>query len=322
MEMAHNQAGSYVELVVTAHALATPPPDPPSAEALVSDSVVVATIKQKCFFRVFDRHLKSKCPARHAKCNNCLKTRHWAKCCRSNPSKPKSKHPSTTSVLLATVASTVPTGDAHGKSKIRVIVSGISTKNCLVYFGSSESFVSASFARKCDLEVVQSSLSKMTMASADLALIVMGACTATIQYGKHDAFDVKIGFKDNTCANVIIGHDILRKHEELEIKFGGPRTPLKICSVGTATVEPQRLFAALTPDCKPVADLSRFCSEADRKLFATEVEKLLHDRIIEESRSPWRAHVLVTGENHQKKRMLVDYSKTINKYTELSKLEQ
>ena len=104
---------------------------------------------------------------------------------------------------------------------------------------------------------------------------VMGACTAMIQYGEHDAFDGKLGVIDNLCVDVIIGHDILRKHEKLEIRFGGPRTPLKICSVATATVEPPPLFAALSPDCKPVADKSRFYSEVDRKFIATEVEKLL-----------------------------------------------
>ena len=36
MEMAHNLAGSHVEHGTTAHALATPPPEPPSAGALVS----------------------------------------------------------------------------------------------------------------------------------------------------------------------------------------------------------------------------------------------------------------------------------------------
>ena len=140
--------------------------------------------------------------------------------------------------------------------KNRVNISGTSTKNCLVDSGSSVSFVSASFARKCDLEIVQSPLSKVNMALADLAMNLMGACTAKIQYGEHDAFDAKLGVIDNLCADVIIGHDILRKHEKLEIRFGDPRTPLKICSVANATVERRLLFVALSPDCKPVADKS------------------------------------------------------------------
>ena len=84
MEISHNQAGSYVEHGVTTHALAMPPPEPSSVEALLSDSVVVAAIKQKCFLCSFDRHPRSKCPARDAKYNSCSK----------NPSKPESKPPS------------------------------------------------------------------------------------------------------------------------------------------------------------------------------------------------------------------------------------
>jgi hypothetical protein len=37
--------------------------------------------------------------------------------------------------------------------------------------------------------------------------------------------------------------------------------------------------------------------------------------IIEESRSPWRAQVLITGGMNQKKRMVIDYSRTINRFT-------
>ena len=48
-----------------------------------------------------------------------------------------------------------------------------------------------------------------------------------------------------------------------------------------------------------------------------EVKRLLKENIIEPSKSPWRAQVLImTNENH-KKRMVVHYSQTINRYTQL-----
>lgn len=41
------------------------------------------------------------------------------------------------------------------------------------------------------------------------------------------------------------------------------------------------------------------------------IEKLLQDDIIEESRSPWRAHAfIINNENHK-----IDYSQTINRNT-------
>ena len=38
-------------------------------------------------------------------------------------------------------------------------------------------------------------------------------------------------------------------------------------------------------------------------------------KIIEPSTSPWRAQVLVTSNENHKKRMCIDYSQTINKFT-------
>ena len=317
LEMAHKQADSYVEHGnFSAHALKTSE-TPFAEEDEGHNDPVTASIKQKCFFCGFDRHPRNKCPAKDAKCNNCSKTGHWAKCCRSNPGKSEYKSASTASVILATVATETTKYDVLRKSKITLNVGGIFTKNCLVDSGSSESFVDSSFAKRCKLKITQSFPSKVTMASTDLAMNVAGMCTTTIQYGDHGRFEVELGVIDRLCADVIIGHDILKRHEKLEIRFGGPETPLKICGVATAAIEPPPLFAALSSDCKPVADKSRFYSEENRKFIGAEVEKLLHDKIIEESRSPWRAQVLVTGGQHQKRRMVVDYSRTINRYTEL-----
>ena len=45
--------------------------------------------------------------------------------------------------------------------------------------------------------------------------------------------------------------------------------------------------------------------------------RLLNEDIIEPSNSPWRSQVLVTlGERH-KRRMVIDYSQTINRFTQL-----
>ena len=54
---------------------------------------------------------------------------------------------------------------------------------------------------------------------------------------------------------------------------------------------------------------------ANEKFIAETIKNDLKEGIIEPSSSPWRAQVLVvTGDNH-KKRMCIDYSETINKYT-------
>ncbi|ROT74721.1 hypothetical protein C7M84_006746 [Penaeus vannamei] len=59
---------------------------------------------------------------------------------------------------------------------------------------------------------------------------------------------------------------------------------------------------------------SRRYSTEDREFIEEEVQRLLKEGIIEPSNSPWRAHVVVKGES-RKKRLAIDYSETINKFT-------
>ena len=76
-----------------------------------------------------------------------------------------------------------------------------------------------------------------------------------------------------------------------------------------------RLFKHLASDCKPIITKLRKDSLANEKFMAEIIKKDLKEGIIEPSSSPWRAQVLVlTGDNY-KKRMCIDYSETINKYT-------
>ena len=81
---------------------------------------------------------------------------------------------------------------------------------------------------------------------------------------------------------------------------------------------PVKLFEHLTPDCRPVAVRSRKQTPSNRKYIRDEVKKLFEDGVIKPSTSPWRAQVLVTKETDtHRKRMVVDYKQTINRFTEL-----
>jgi hypothetical protein len=55
----------------------------------------------------------------------------------------------------------------------------------------------------------------------------------------------------------------------------------------------------------------------DQKLINNELTRMLNEATIEESNSSWRAQVLVTSNENHKKRMVIDYSQTINKFTQL-----
>ena len=80
---------------------------------------------------------------------------------------------------------------------------------------------------------------------------------------------------------------------------------------------PPPLFSYLSPNIKPIASKSRKYSEEDKALIKEETDRLLREGIIEHSNSPWRAQVVVTKNYRQKKRLVIDYSLTINKFTNL-----
>ena len=79
------------------------------------------------------------------------------------------------------------------------------------------------------------------------------------------------------------------------------------------------MFHTITSDCKPIACKSRRYSEEDQLFIREEVAKLKASGIVEECSSPWRAQVLVTRDDDEfrKKRMVIDYSRTVNKFTHL-----
>ncbi|KAJ8886976.1 hypothetical protein PR048_013190, partial [Dryococelus australis] len=92
---------------------------------------------------------------------------------------------------------------------------------------------------------------------------------------------------------------------QCQVTVIGEEALLDICSVAAANIEPAQLFTHLSPNCKPISIKSRRYTD------------LLKEGIVEKSVSPWHAQVMVvTCLNHRCK-MAVDYSQTINRYTEL-----
>ena len=70
----------------------------------------------------------------------------------------------------------------------------------------------------------------------------------------------------------------------------------------------------MKPDCKPIAYCTRIYSKENLTFIESEVQRMLSEGIIEPSKSPWRAQVLVVR-NSNKKRLVIDYSQTVNRFT-------
>lgn len=105
-------------------------------------------------------------------------------------------------------------------------------------------------------------------------------------------------------------------HKSVSIDFGGDRPPLNLCAATSAKFPPVELFKNLSPDCTPIAVKSRRYSSEDKRFIEAEYQRMLNEDVIEPSHSPWRAQVVVVS-NERKRRLVVDFSQTINKYTEL-----
>ena len=69
--------------------------------------------------------------------------------------------------------------------------------------------------------------------------------------------------------------------------------------------------------CKSNCYQVKKVSEDDKLFIAAETKRLLEEGIIEPSDSPWRAQEVVTKNEGRKKRMVIDYSQAINKFTQL-----
>ena len=123
---------------------------------------------------------------------------------------------------------------------------------------------------------------------------------------------------------LILGQKFLRRHSEISLHYGGSDhllrislEPQSVLNASAANLTPPRIFEFLATDCKPIAAKSRRYNQEDSDFIKSEVIRLLDAGIIEPAKSPWRAQVLVVNQSNGKKRLRVDYSVTINRYTYL-----
>lgn len=192
----------------------------------------------------------------------------------------------------------------------------------LIDTGSSESFIDRKLAQALSFSI-NNATGSVSMASSNLSSPVVGTCCVNLNMDEQDYPNMLLSVLENLCCDIILGQDFMKKHESIQISFGGERRSVNVkdsnavCGLTASTVDSPELFGNLSTDCRPIATKSRKYSAADRDFIDKETSRLLSEGIIEPSSSPWRAQVLVTSNERHKKRLVIDYSQTINKYTEL-----
>ena len=86
-----------------------------------------------------------------------------------------------------------------------------------------------------------------------------------------------------------------------------------------AKMKTPSLFTNISDKMQPVVTKSRRFNKDDQNFIESEISKFISDGIIEPCFSPWRAQVVIVKDltKSNKKRLYIDYSQTVNLYTEL-----
>ena len=179
------------------------------------------------------------------------------------------------------------------------------------------------------------------MALPSLKTCIIGYCFADVNLNQCTYSSFRLGVLKNLCSDIILSQDFQKQHKSVIFEFGGKRSwnfrslhqakelktltkELKLpkftpgCAFSAASIEEPSLFTNLIPGY-PIASKSRHFSKEDQKFIQQGITKLLSEGIIEPSVSPWRAQVVFAKDplHRHKKWFCVDYSQTINQYTEL-----
>lgn len=276
-------------------------------------SPVMAAAGTKCFFCGYSRHPRSKCPAREATCHKCQKKGHFAKVCRATVSAVASASTTPSDHMTLAAATSAASPGVLAKAIAKVSLNGVILDG-LIDSGSSESFIHPDLV-KCHSLFVHHSRSAVSMASTSFSAQTSGFCRVDLKVNGRDYNDVCLAILPQLCSDIVLGQDFQRLHDSVTLTYGGSLPPFVVCGLSTLRVDPPELFANLTADCHPIAARSRRYSPDDRKFIEKETQRLLKEGIIEPSNSPWRAQVVVVKDENHKKRLAIDYSETINKFT-------
>ena len=151
------------------------------------------------------------------------------------------------------------------------------------------------------------------MATNAKQVVSTASCKAVLFVNDVKYDRVQLNVLSDLCSPIILGHDFLDQHSSVTFKFNGPMAELTVALLAPMLIDPPRIFTNMRDDVKPVATKQRNFSHTDTIFIRDEVNRLLSEGIIEPSNSPWRAQVLV-AKNHDKQRMVIDYSQTVNRY--------
>ena len=161
------------------------------------------------------------------------------------------------------------------------------------------------------------------MARTDVHSKVVGFCITELEVNGTLYKSLRLNVMTKLC--VLLRLDFQTQHKRLVYDFNGDLPEFivcnnsKNCALVAAVTDDTMLFPNFPTDCKPIATKSRRFNQSDKDVIKLTMEQWVNVGIIEHSASPWRAQVVVVKDENDihRKRLCVDYSQTVNIYTEL-----
>ena len=258
-------------------------------------------------------HPKSHCPARNIECYRCRMKGHFAHLCKRY--KPSQKAaPIVTTYLSSVVECAAQTNSYSAKVLVEVQVGNIIVK-ALADTGATKSFIDLDLVNRLKVKVYPAA-HNISLASDSYSPKVLGQCYVDVIFKEncHKSFNFII--LENLVAPVLLGGDFMGLYKYFTFSFDGSLPGISLAALKPMKMEPIKLIN-IAPNAKPITTKSRRFNIRDQQFINQEVEKLLADGIIEESNSSWRAQVHVVRDENHKTRMVIDYSRTINRFTSL-----
>ena len=314
LEVAKNQADTYRASSSSSNAI-TQQPIPPETKPI---ETLAATDNWQCYFcGEKEYHRRNVCPANDEWCGKCGRKGHRKAVCRSsNNNNSRSNKRKGNKDQLSSIHYLAASPPSLSKSTHTVIVNGKQLDG-LTDTGSSGCFLDYDVVRKNNWVIDTSDTSSsISLASSSHVSKPVGECKVDLIFSNKHFHNRSFTIVKNLCADVIIGLDILGEFSSVTLELGGEKDPLTVCSMHA--IPPASLFGNLDPSIQPIRVKSKRYSTEDKVFINNEITNLRDRNKIEESHSPWRAQVLVhRGDANHRDRFIIDYSRTINRYTSL-----
>ena len=321
LDLAHRNSQAYVAPSVMSSAITTIEDSCNNVHANdKNENLLAATHSAKiCYFCGKHYHNRKNCPALEETCYKCGYKGHFAKAkvCRGK----KISKTTIATMFSPSLCAIQNTPECLSNATTTSMVHGVSLST-LIDTGSSMSFINEKTAKSLNIKT-QPSNHDISMALSTLKGSAYERCTVDLSLNGRDYNEVTLCVIKNLCCDILLGLDFQRQHQRVIFQHGGLASDLVIsaentCALAAANVGPPSLFKNIDEKCRPIAVKSRRFNKSDRDFIHSEITRLVTEGIIQPSISPWRAQPLIVKDlESEKKRMCIDYSQTVNLYTQL-----